>query len=92
MKASLLAPANATLPTECKNGDVRIMDGIVANEGRVELCFHGHWGSVCSDAWDDNDAAVICSQLGFETEGQSSSLIYYSELYNLMTMEIESER
>lgn len=44
---------------------MRIVNGSVANEGRVELCFHGHWGSICSDTWNDVDAEVTCRQLGY---------------------------
>ncbi|KAL5459863.1 hypothetical protein EMCRGX_G033248 [Ephydatia muelleri] len=51
---------------QCAHGAVRLADGDGPNEGRVELCIRGKWGSVCDDYWDNAAAKVVCRQLGFQ--------------------------
>lgn len=46
-------------------GDLRLVAGAAANEGRLELFFNNQWGTVCDDRWDINDATVACNQLGY---------------------------
>lgn len=36
------------------------------NTGRVEVLYHGQWGSICDDYFTDMDAAVVCRMLGFK--------------------------
>ena len=45
------------------------MDGLTPNEGRLEICFLGHWGTVCDDDFESVEASVACRQLGFGSEG-----------------------
>ena len=54
----------------CQDGDVRLLDGRSSAEGQIEICFNNQWGTVCRDSWDDADAAVVCTQLGFSSEGR----------------------
>lgn len=45
-------------------GSVRLQGGRSKLDGRVEIYLGGVWGSVCSNEWGDEDAAVACRQLG----------------------------
>ena len=50
----------------CRDGEVRLMNASFPSsyEGRVEICFSGVWGTICSDGWDSREATVVCRQLG----------------------------
>ena len=55
---------------KCNDTDIRLVGSSRPNEGRVEFCSEGIWGTVCSDMWDENNALMVCRELGLPTEGE----------------------
>ena len=54
----------------CVSGDVRLLDGSDSSNGRVEVCVNGQWLGVCDNGWTDEDAEVVCTQLGLPKVGE----------------------
>ena len=54
------------------------MNGSTPDEGRVEVCVDGEWGTVCGSDWDRQDAEVVCRQLGYNPSCKFILSGYYS--------------
>ena len=62
----------------CNDSDVRLVDSPEGRdyEGRLEICYGGEWGTVCSyfyyhlDDYDNNIAKVVCKKLGLSLHGE----------------------
>lgn len=57
--------ANAT----CTNQEIRLSNGRSPSEGRVEVCYNNHWGTICHNGWGASEARVVCSELGYPRNG-----------------------
>ena len=57
---------------------IRLSNGTNEKEGRIEIYWNNQWGTVCDDLWDDNDATVICKQLGYN-RGSARVSAYFGE-------------
>ena len=55
----------------CSDGDVRLMGGANSLEGRVEICQSNVYSTVCDDFWDELEATVVCTQLGYTGDGEN---------------------
>ena len=64
----------STAAQSCSHGNLQLVDGRSSNEGRVEICINGVWGTVCHSSWGSSDAQVVCRQLGYSVSTGSIEL------------------
>ena len=69
----------------CTDGELRIV-GTSATSGHVELCVGSDWVSVCGSNLTAIDATMVCSRLGFPTQGMIDLIlsIQYKFLYFIL--------
>lgn len=54
---------------ECQQGTVRLTgNNLDDNSGYVEVCVSGSYTGICAVDWSDEDAQVVCRQLGKTVE------------------------
>lgn len=58
-------------PSNCSDGDLRLLNGSTTLEGRLEICINKAWGTVCSTKFDSSEARVACNKLGLLMEPYS---------------------
>ena len=60
--------AGVVCPETCTtDGEVRLVGGEDDTSGYVEVCTGGSWGAICDTNWCEQNAMVICSQMGYST-------------------------
>lgn len=48
----------------CSMGELRLVGSEDGDEGRLEVCVNGAWGTVCSNGFDTHETSVACHTLG----------------------------
>jgi len=54
------------------------VNGSNEQAGRIEIFWNRRWYTICDNGWDDNDAVVVCKQLGY-SGGSARSGAYFGE-------------
>ena len=66
-------------------GAVRLVDGVVPHQGRVEYCVDRRWSTMCYIGYrQSNFAAVVCHQLGYPRIGMCFAITSTSVYSNML--------
>ena len=77
-------PANVVsgVSINCTHGGVRLVDGQLNTEGRLEMCYNNEWTPFCDI--DESVALVACKQLG-NTQSSCESSVFNESKSNMLT-------
>ena len=58
------------VPENCNEGQLRLVNGTLEREGRLEVCSDGVWGTFCGGTYytttfSRSAAHIACQQLGY---------------------------
>ena len=70
--AGVICQGSRASEPECSKGEFRLAEGESENEGTVEFCMDGFWGTVYDGGWDKREAVVACRQAELPTNGKTS--------------------
>ncbi len=59
-------------PNGCEDGQNRLTHRDFPSLGQVQVCVNNTWGTVCQSNWDNNEAQVVCRQLGYTAPGHQA--------------------
>ena len=67
--------------------DVQLVTDGYRNSGLVTVLHDGHWGVICDDHWDDVDASVVCSMLGYNGSSRATVEHHTKQPFSLDNVE-----
>ena len=72
----------------CHEGNVRLVNGTVEKEGRLEICNNGIWGGICSSGFTPIDGYIACKQIGYDNGICLHLITYIAQRHNFVCMHV----